>query len=89
MVLCCGGFLFGVSASLSAQSLLVVLVFSLGVGAQLAVSLVGVLFFFFSSIKHALEYFREEKGKIHLLRFLSSLMLVVFTAPVWVHSWPH
>jgi hypothetical protein len=73
----------------TASVTVVVLVFSLGTGAQLAVSLVGIVFFFFSSIKHALEYFLEGKGKIHLLRFLCSLALVGFTVPIWMRSWPH
>ncbi len=72
----------------TASTALIVIIFNLGVDAQIAISLAGILFFLFSSIKHGLEFFLENKGKIHLIRLLSTAMLVAASAPIIVTAWP-
>jgi hypothetical protein len=67
---------------------LIVLVFHLGVAAEITIILVALCFFAFSAIKHALEYFSAKKSAIHLQRLVLSLLLWIACLPIVIQAWP-
>ena len=66
----------------TAVTAVIILIMHWGRQAQLTIVLCALLFFFFSSLKHAVEYFRDKKNLIHLQRFVLSMALVLASAPI-------
>jgi hypothetical protein len=67
---------------------LIILSCKLGPAAQIAIILVLLLFFTFSSMKHAIEYFIDRKSGIHLQRFILTALLLGFCIPILIKAWP-
>jgi hypothetical protein len=59
-----------------------------GRGAELAIVFLGLLFFFLSGIKHAYEYWIDHKERIHLFRWIGSLLIVVAVSPIVMDALP-
>ena len=72
----------------TALTAVIATVFSLGNTAQLTVCLVAMLFFSLSSINHLIEFIKEKETKHHLVRFLSTLILLGFSIPIIATAWP-
>ena len=72
----------------TAVAAVVVLVGHLDVGAKIAVILVALLFFGFSSIKHIYEYFIDKKSSVHLHRFILTILLWTGSLPILFQAWP-
>lgn len=59
-----------------------VLLFHFNLQAQATIIISCLLFFTLSSLKHAAEYFIDNKGLIHLQRFLLTTMILGFSIPL-------
>jgi hypothetical protein len=68
---------------------LVVLLCKMNLQAQLTICLVSFTFFLMSSVNHLLSYLKENVSKIHLERFILSVLLWVFFIPLVMRSYPH
>lgn len=68
---------------------LLVLLCKMNLQAQLTVCIVAFLFFFMSSINHLLSYINDKASKIHLERFILSVLLWVFFVPLVIRSYPY
>ena len=68
---------------------LVVLLCKMNLQAQLTICLVSFTFFLMSSVNHLFSYLKENVSKIHLERFILSVLLWVFFIPLVMRSYPH
>jgi hypothetical protein len=68
---------------------LVVLLCKMNLQAQLTICLVSFTFFLMSSVNHLLSYLKEKVSKIHLERFILSVLLWAFFIPLVMRSYPH
>ena len=68
---------------------LLVLLCNMDIQAQLTICVVTFTFFFMSSINHLLSYIFDNSSKIHLERFIMTVLLWVFFIPLIIRSYPY
>ena len=72
-----------------AASAALVLMCKMNLQAQLTICLVSMIFFLLSSVNHLWSYLKENVSKIHLERFILSIIMVGFFAPLVIRSYPY
>ena len=70
----------------TAITAIIVLVFKFDIQAQITICLVALIFFTFSSLNHAREYFFEEKPAINLQRVIVTLLLLAGSLPLLIKA---
>ena len=68
---------------------IIVLLCNMNIQAQLTLCIVAFTFFFMSSINHLSSYIFDNASKIHLERFILTVLLWVFFIPLVVRSYPY